>query len=130
MKRPPAAGCVTAAGAVCQDGPGIVGPSHSLGSRIGPSAQGSRGLSGGERLQRKRSLSSGGAWRDRCSRQRPSHRPHRAGLARPFAPIHPLKNLDPTPDRSRGLRQRFPIRVAEAPSVNPRAIVRAMAMNW
>ena len=36
------------------------------------------------------------------------------GRARPFAPIHPLKNLDPTPDRSRGLGQRFPIWVADS----------------
>ena len=49
--------------------------------------------------------------------------------ARPFAQIHSLKNLDPTPDRSRGLGQRFPIGVPTACSVNPRAIVRAMAMN-
>jgi hypothetical protein len=46
-------------------------------------------------------------------------------------PIHPLKNLDPAPDRLRGLGQRFSIGVADSLLCEPaRAIVRAMAMNW
>ena len=56
----------------------------------------------------------GSASGDRCRRQRPPPRTRRAGRARSCAPIHPLKNLDPTPDRSRGLGQPFSVGVADS----------------
>lgn len=87
---------------ICAQPSGFCDPGLQPAKRVQPASAGAGQIPG--RV--------GSAGRTRCRRQRPTHGTHRASLALPLEPIHPLKTLDPAPDGPRGVGQRFPIRVA------------------